>query len=91
MPARRSTGTYDCPDDGNCSNLLELPEEIGLLSLRELGPVVARLRARHQLNILGMKALAAAVQLDVRVVLSARSPRREEALLVEARTFEVVD
>ncbi len=53
-------------------------------------PVIARLRARHQLNILGMEALAAAVQLDARVVLSARSPRLEDALLVEARTFEVI-
>lgn len=70
--------------------VLELPEEIGLLSLRELAPVIARLRGRHQLNILGMEALAAAVQLDARVVLSARSPRLEDALLVEARTFEVV-
>jgi hypothetical protein len=70
--------------------VLELPEEIGLLSLRELAPVIARLRARHRLNILGMEALAAAVQLDARVVLSARSPRLEDALLVEARTFEVV-
>ena len=70
--------------------VLELPEEIGLLSLRDLAPVIARLRSRHQLNILGMEALAAAVQLDARVVLSARSPRLEDALLVEARTFEVV-
>ena len=70
--------------------VLELPEEIGLLSLRELAPVIARLRARYQLNILGMEALAAAVQLDALVVLSARSPRLEDALLAEARTFEVV-
>jgi hypothetical protein len=64
--------------------VLELPEEIGLLSLRELGPVIARLRARHQLNILGMEALAAAVQLDADVAVSARSPRLEEALTVDA-------
>lgn len=70
--------------------VLELPDDIGLLSLRALAPVIARLRARHQLNILGMEALAAAVQLDAHVVLSARSPRLEDALLVEARTFEVV-
>jgi len=70
--------------------VLELPEEIGLLSLRELAPVLARLRARYQLNILGMEALAAAVQLDARVVLSARSPRLEDALLVEGCMFEVV-
>lgn len=70
--------------------VLELPEEIGLLSLRTLAPVIARLRARHQLNILGMEALAAAVQLDARVILSARSPRLEGALLGEARAFQLV-
>jgi hypothetical protein len=70
--------------------VLELPDEIGLLSLRELGPVIARLRARHELNILGMEALAAGVQLDARVVLSARSPRLEGALATENLRFEVL-
>ena len=70
--------------------ILELPDDVGLLSLRELAPVIARLRARHQLNILGMEALAAAVQLDARVVLSVNSPRLEDALLVEGCMFEVV-
>jgi hypothetical protein len=93
-PGALSSPFTSLPPEGRDQALaavLELPEEIGLLSLRELAPVIARLRARHQLNILGMEALAAAVQLDARVVLSARSPRLEEALLVEARRFEVVD
>lgn len=71
--------------------VLELPSEIALLSLRELGPVIARLRAQHQLNILGMEALAAAEQLRARVVLSARSPRLEQALSAEELTFVVLD
>ena len=70
--------------------VLELPDEIGLLSLRELGPMIARLRTRHQLNILGMEALAAALQLDADVALSARSPRLEEALTAEGRPFHVL-
>ena len=70
--------------------VLELPEEIGLVSLRELGPVIGRLRARHQLNILGAEALAAAVYLDATVALSARSPRLEGALSVEGMSFQVV-
>jgi hypothetical protein len=52
--------------------VLEPPEDIGLLSLRELGPAIARLRARHQLNILGMEALAAAGQLDADVAVSGK-------------------
>ena len=71
--------------------VMELPDEVGLLSLRELAPLIARLRARHQLNILGMEALAAAASLDAHVVLSTTSPRLEEALLAEGRTFEVVE
>lgn len=70
--------------------VLELPEEIGLVSLRELGPVIGRLRARHQLNILGAEALAAAVYLNATVALSAHSPRLEGALSVEGMSFHVV-
>ena len=69
--------------------VLDLPAEIGLLSLRELAPVMARLRPRHQLNILGMEALAAAAHLGARVILSSRSPRLEEALVAEGSTIEI--
>lgn len=70
--------------------VLELPEEIGLLSLRRLAPVIGRLRARHQLNILGMEALAAAVELGAAVALSAPSPRLEAALAAEGLEIEIV-
>jgi hypothetical protein len=70
--------------------VLELPEEIGLISLRELGPVIAQLRARHQLNILSIEAVAAAVHLDAAVALSTSSPRLEAALAAEGRAVEVV-
>jgi hypothetical protein len=70
--------------------LLELPDFVGLLSLRELGPVIGRLRQRHNLNILGMEALAAAVHLDADVQLSASSPRLEEALRAEQRTVTII-
>ena len=36
-------------------SLLELPEDIGLLSLRELAPVIGQLRVRYNLNTLGME------------------------------------
>jgi hypothetical protein len=70
--------------------LLELPQEIGLLSLRELGPVIGQLRARHDLNILSMEALAAATRLGAAVFLSAPSPRLEAALETEGAEVTVV-
>jgi hypothetical protein len=60
--------------------VLELPANIGLLSLRELGPGIARLRQDHQLNILSIEALAAARRLQANVYLSASSPQLEQAL-----------
>lgn len=70
--------------------LLELPEPVGLLSLRELGPLIGQHRRRHDLNILGMEALAAAVHLDADVYLSAPSPRLETALRAEGRRVTIV-
>jgi nitroreductase len=69
--------------------VLELPADIGLLSLRELAPTIAQLRDRHQLNILGVEALAAATQLDAQVLLSAPSPVLEGALESENLEFKV--
>lgn len=63
--------------------LLSLPDDVGLLSLRDLGPTIAELRGRHQLNLLGIEALAAASVLEATVVLSAPSPRLERALTQE--------
>ena len=71
-------------------SLLELPEEIGLLSLRELAPVIGQLRVRHNLNILGMEVLAAAVSLEADVYLSTSSPRLEDALRHEGRSVQVI-
>lgn len=70
--------------------LLELPDSIGLLSLRDLGPLIGQQRQRYDLNILGMEALAAAIQLTADVYLSARSPRLEAALQAEGRRVTVV-
>lgn len=70
--------------------LVELPDQIGLVSLRELAPVIGQLRNRHDLNILGMEVLAAAVHLGADVYLSAPSPRLQEALIRESRRVEVL-
>lgn len=69
--------------------LLELPDEIGLISLRVLAPVIAQLRVRHRLNILSIEAVAAAVHLGATVALSVRSPRLEAALAAEGRAVEI--
>ena len=76
--------------DQAIGRLLELPDEIGLVSLRTLGPVVARHRRRHRLNALGSEALAAAAHLGADVFLSVPSPRLEAALQAEGLNVEVV-
>lgn len=63
--------------------VLELPADIGLMSLRELAPTIATLRQRHQLNILSIEAVATATRLDAQVFLSASSPLLESALRQE--------
>ena len=70
--------------------LLELPDQVGLVSFRELAPVIGQLRNRYDLNILGMEVLAAAVHLQADVYISAPSPRLQDALTRESRRVEVV-
>ena len=66
--------------DRAIQTVLELPDEIGIVSLRDLAPSIAGLRRDHQLNILTIEALAAAIHLDAQVYLSAPSPLLEQAL-----------
>ena len=70
--------------------LLELPDEIGLESLRTLAPLIGHLHQRHRLNALGIEVLAAALHLQANVYLSAPSPRLEEALRAEQCHVEIV-
>ena len=70
---------------------LDLSENVELVSLRELGPTIGRLRRDHPLNILGMEVLAAAEYLDADVFLSAASPQVQSALAHEGRAVRVVD
>lgn len=92
QPGRLSGPFLDLPEPARSraiDTLLTLPEEIGLMSLRDLGPSIGRLRSRHQLNILGMEALAAAIRLEAQVHLSANSPKLEAALDAEGLTVTV--
>ena len=65
--------------------VLELPDAIGLESLRHLGPLIGELRQRHSLNALGIEVLAAAIRLDATVWLSSPAPRLQDALAAEGR------
>ena len=98
LASNRRSGTLSAPfaslpdptRDRAIQALLELPDPIGLVSLRELAPVIGQLRNRHDLNILGMEILAAAIHLGADVYLSAPSPRLQEALVRESRRARVV-
>lgn len=69
--------------------LLELPDDIELASLRDLGPTIGRLRQHHQLNVLSNEALAAAIHLDASVLLSTPSPKLQASLTTESRPHVV--
>ncbi|MXY03437.1 MAG: hypothetical protein F4190_09235 [Acidimicrobiales bacterium] len=73
-------------------SLLELPAEVGLVSLRTLAPLIGRLRSRHRkLNLLSIEALAAAIHLDADTFLGTPSPPLQEALTVEQRQAVVLN
>lgn len=69
--------------------VMELPPSIGLVSLRDLGPVMGQLRRVHNLNVLGIEALAAATHLEANVFLSAPSPQLQAALAKVGRHVRV--
>lgn len=70
--------------------VLALPNHVGLLSLRDLGPAIAGLRETHRLNLLSIEALAAAKELNASVLLTTASPRLEAALKHEGLTVTLV-
>ncbi|MCU1484109.1 MAG: hypothetical protein JWN67_855 [Actinomycetia bacterium] len=74
------------------ASVLALPDHIGLLSLRELGPAMGELAGRHQLNALARETLAVALVLEATLVLSDRnvSPRLLAAAEVEGVAVSVV-
>lgn len=68
---------------------LELPPSIGLLSLREIGRTMGRLRRTEPLNLLAIEALAAAVHLDATVHLVTEHPRLQAALRERGLAFQI--
>jgi hypothetical protein len=65
--------------------LVKLPENIGLLSLRELAPTMAEGVERHRLNVMSLEALAAAMSLNAEIALAVGS---EHPLLISAAEVE---
>ena len=77
--------------DRAISAVLELPEDIALISLRELAPDIGRLRQHRSLNILATEALAAAIRLEAEVILSAPSPRLDSVLEDERLRYRLLN
>jgi hypothetical protein len=70
--------------------VLSLPEDIGLLSLRQLGPVIGDLAGRHPpMNILTREALAATVTLDATLLMAEGNENRTLAEAVVREGLEV--
>lgn len=67
------------------SAIVELPPDIGLLSLRDLAPVMARLAPRYRLNILNLEVVATALSLgaEVHIVDANLGPKLVAALDAE--------
>lgn len=71
------------------ATVMRLPDAIGLVSLRELAPIMGQLRQDHSLNVLSMEALAAARYLHADVFLNAESPKLQAALALEHLAVQV--
>ncbi len=69
--------------------VMQLPDAIGLVSLRELAPLMGGLRQDHSLNVLGMEALASAKYLHADVFLHTESPRLQAALAREGLSAQL--
>lgn len=69
-----------------------LPDDIGLLSLREIVPVMGELSSAHRLNLLSLEALGAAVHLraDVLVALENDGPSLRAAVTSSGLDYTTV-
>ena len=99
--SRRAGGTLSGPfailppqqQHAAVAAVLALPVEIGLLSLRQLGPLIGELAKRHPpMNVLSREALAAAVELAATVIVAEgnESPALLSALETEQRAARIV-
>jgi hypothetical protein len=67
-----------------------LPQEIGLLDMRDLVPVMRRLDVRRHLNFLTAEAVATALSLDAAIRVTTNSPLLNDACRVLGVDVQVV-
>jgi hypothetical protein len=75
---------------GVLAALDELPEEIGLLSLRVLVPVMQALAVTRPLNFLNAEALGAALLLDAAIAVTVDAPLLRSGATDLAVTYTVI-
>ena len=72
------------------TSVLTLPDDIGLLSLRQLAPLIGDLAGRHPpMNILTREALAAAVALQATLLMAQDNENRTLAAAATREGLEV--
>jgi hypothetical protein len=73
--------------------LVRLPDEFGLLSLRELAPSMAEGVKRHRLNVMSVEALTAGVHLgaDIALARGSENPTLIDAAGVEGVRVKIVE
>lgn len=75
---------------GVASTIIELPDAVGLRSMRDLAwPMARLLRDGHRLNLLSLEALAAAEQLQAEIWLTAADANPPLAAAADARGVAV--
>lgn len=67
-----------------------LPDEVGLVSLRIVVPVMRAVSTRHRLNFLNAEAVGAALLLDGTILVTTDAPMLREATDALAVGYEVV-
>ena len=75
---------------GVLASLEELPDEIGLLSLRVLVPVMQALAVTRPLNFLNAEALGAALVLDATIAVNVDAPLLRSGATDLAVTYRVI-
>lgn len=75
------------------TSLVALPDDIGLLGLRDLAPVMAELVEHHRLNAMSLEALAAATFLpaDLAIASTGVNPALIDAATAGGLRVDVVD
>jgi hypothetical protein len=74
------------------SAITRVPEDIGLLSLRDIVPIMSELASAHRLNLLSLEALGAAVHLGAALAVASENdgPLLRKAAAVHGLSYSTV-